>query len=205
MISRNKMKWPLVAALALLAVLAGLILGIERGNAPSLVLFAGRFHPTIVHFPIAFLILGAGIEILAPTSDAIGRLRPAVPIILGLGALSALAAAVLGYLLSLDGGYDAGLLSLHMWLGFGVFGLSLGIAAASFRMTRSGTVYRTVLGALVLLVVVTGHLGGSLARGTDYLTYYLPESIKRVAGFGGAPASGLIVDIDSARVYADLI
>lgn len=204
MMFRVRTKWILVAGLAA-AALAVLVLGIERGSAPTLVLFAGRFHPTIVHFPIAFLILGASIEILAPSWRQAARVQPAVPFILGLGAFSALAAAVLGYLLSLGGGYEAGLLSLHMWLGFIVFALSVGLAAVSIMKTSRGRIYRGALAVLLVLIVVTGHFGGSLARGSDYLTYYLPTPVKQLTGLGRISSAGLIADVDSALVYADLV
>lgn len=197
--------WIILAGIVIAAALVMFVAGLERGSAPGIVLFAGRFHPTIVHFPIAFLLLGAGIEILAPRWTGAERLRPAVPYILGLGAFCALAAAGLGYLLSLDGGYDPGLLSLHMWLGFGVFAVSLAIAAASAFWANPGWMYRAVLGALVVLVVVTGHLGGSLARGSDYLTYYLPAPVKKIAGLGGQAPTGLIANVDSALVFGDVV
>jgi hypothetical protein len=187
------------------AVLMVLALGIERGSAPSFVLFVGRFHPTVVHFPIAFLILAIAIEAFASVSVHVGKVRPAVPFILLLGSLSALASVVLGYLLSLGGGYDEGLLSVHMWLGLGVMVLAFALAFLSSRTSYSVPVFRGSLYALGVLVIVAGHLGGSLARGSGYLTYYLPASVKHLAGFDVNPGAGLIADIDSAYVYADLV
>jgi hypothetical protein len=187
------------------AVLIVLVLGIERGSAPSFVLFVGRFHPTVVHFPIAFLILAIAIEALASVSVHVGKVRPAVPFILLLGSLSALASVVLGYLLSLGGGYDEDLLSVHMWLGLGVMVLAFVLAFLSSRTTYSVPLFRGSLYALGALVIVAGHLGGSLARGSGYLTYYLPAPLKQLAGFDVNPGGGLIANIDSAYVYADLV
>lgn len=188
-----------------IAVLAALVLGIERGSAPAGVLFVGRFHPTIVHFPIAFLILAIVIEAFASSSEYLEKVRPAVPFILLLGALSALASVVLGYLLSLGGGYDEDLLTIHLWLGLGVMVLAFVLAFMSSRTAYSVPIFRGSLLALGGLVIVAGHLGGSLARGSGYLTYYLPAPLKQLAGLNTGPSTGLIADVDSALVYGDLV
>lgn len=198
-------KWWISAALIVVTILAALVLGIERGSAPSFVLFVGRFHPTIVHFPIAFLILAILIEGLASRSSYVAAVRGAVPFILLLGALSALASVVLGYLLSLGGGYDDDLLAVHMWLGLSVMVFAFVLALISSWNPSPGRFFRGSLYALGFLVVVAGHLGGSLARGSGYLTYYLPEPVKDLVGLQSGPGAGLIANVDSAVVYADLV
>ncbi len=195
----------IAGGILLIAGMAVLVLGIERGSAPSIVLFVGRFHPTVVHFPIAFLILAILIEVLAARSTYVARVRPAVPFILLLGALSALASVVLGYLLSLGGGYDDDLLSLHMWLGLTVTVLAFGLAMISSEKAPSGRVFRGSLYVLGILVVVAGYFGGTLARGSGYMTYYLPEPLKQLAGLESGPGKGLITNVDSSLVFADLI
>ena len=195
----------IAAGFVTVAVLAALVLGIDRGSAPSGILFVGRFHPTVVHFPIAFLILAIVIEAFASKSEYVEKVRPAVPFILLLGALSALASVVLGYLLSLGGGYDDDLLSIHLWLGLSVMVLAFVLAFVASRTTYSAPIFRGSLFALGGLVLVAGHLGGSLARGSGYLTYYLPTPLKQLAGLDAGPSSGLIADVDSALVYAELV
>lgn len=186
-------------------VLLVLVLGLDRGDAPAFVLFVGRFHPTIVHFPIALLLIAAVIELLAPRWRSAARVRSAVPFLLMLGAVSALAAVVLGYLLSLGGGYDEQTLSLHFWLGLVVTAFAFIVAIAASWIAEPGRLFRGMVGALAFLVVFAGHFGGSLARGSGYLTYYLPQPIKSLVGIEGGAPGGLIADVDSARVYADLV
>lgn len=198
-------KWLVIGAATAAIVLLVLILGIERGQAPSFALFVGRFHPTIVHFPIAFLILGVLVDVLAPYSKLASQMRPAVPFILALGAATALASVVLGYLLSLGGGYDEFLLSIHMWLGLAVMGLAFALAVVALRRPERGRVFSGSMIAMGILVVVAGHLGGSLARGSGYLTYYLPAPVKQMVGLSIGPSEGLIANVDSALVYADLV
>ena len=107
-------KWWIILAAVAAVALTFLVLGIERGSAPALALFLGRFHPTIVHFPIAFLLLGVAVGLLSARFSVLAPMRPAVPLILLVGALSALLSVFLGYLLSLGGGYEESLLSIHM-------------------------------------------------------------------------------------------
>jgi uncharacterized membrane protein len=187
--------------------LTGLVLADFR-SPPDLLLFIGRFHPMIVHFPIGLLLLAALLE-------AFSMLRPfravrhATAFVLFLGAVSAVGAVVVGYLLSLQGGYDEELLSRHKWLGFTV---AVGAMAAAYLKIRgwgrgSKLLHRTYQGVLLATVGVlmaAGHLGGSLTHGSGYLTYYLPQPVKELLRVEGGSRSA-IVHIDSAFVYQDLV
>lgn len=198
-------KWWIVLGSAASLVLLLLVMSIERGQAPGIVLFVGRFHPTVVHFPIALLLLGALLEAAAPYSERVARMRSAVPFIWLLGAFSALAAVVLGYLLSLGGGYEEGLLTWHMRLGLFLTAGAFGLAAASSRIQQGNRVYRGAVFGMAFLVLAAGHLGGTLTRGSGYLTQYMPAPIKTLVGLEAGRAGSLIVNVDSARVYADIV
>lgn len=195
-----------VIALAV-AVLAGLLLG--DGRPPELLLLVGRFHPMIVHFPIALLVLAGALEIGSSLVRPLRPLRRATPTILIAGAASAIAAVIAGYLLSLDGEYDDALLDRHKWLGIGVALAASATAVLSLaqrrrhaRTLRVG--YRGSLALTVGVLMVAGHMGGSLTHGPEYLTEYLPAPVKLAVGMkGGAPFR--IADIDSAVIYRDLV
>ena len=197
--------WIWVVALLLAGVLLVWMISLAPGDAPGFALFLGRFHPVVVHFPIALLLLGAVVEVFGARSPSLSRVRPVAPFLLLLGALSSLAAVALGYMLSLAGGYEEGLLTLHMRLGLAVTALAFVMAFLSAWLPEPGKVYRTVLALLMALVVLAGHFGGSLARGNGYLTYYLPSPVKSLFGISGGVPDGLIANVDSAYVYADLV
>ncbi len=201
----SKKGWIWGVALLLAGALVVFTLGLDRGDAPGFVLFLGRFHPVVVHFPIALLLLGAAVELLGSRSRSLARARPVAPFLLLLGALSSLAAVALGYMLSLAGGYAEGLLTLHLRLGLAVTALAFVLAFLSAWLPEPGKAYRTALAGLVALVVLAGHFGGSLARGSGYLTYYLPAPVKSLLGVSGGASDGLIANVDSAYVYADLV
>ncbi len=109
---------------------------------------------------------------------------------------SAIVAATTGYLLSLDGGYEAGLLSWHQWLGFGVVGLSILLYLLHRQTQKKGNkFYFPLFGFTALLLTITGHYGGSLTHGVDFLSPSAPSK----------NAKKIIADIDNAGVYEDLI
>ena len=70
------------------------------GDVPDFVLFLGRFHPMVLHFPIGLLLLAAFMELLVRFRSA-EHLKPSIPLVLGLGAASAFITSIAGLLLSL--------------------------------------------------------------------------------------------------------
>jgi mono/diheme cytochrome c family protein len=97
-----------------------------------------------------------------------------VSVLVWLAALSAVFTATTGYILSNEDGYGTSTVTLHMRLGIGLAIGSVALAVVHLRAsegTRSGglTAYRVLLGALVLLLFPTGHLGGTIAHGEDFL------------------------------------
>jgi uncharacterized membrane protein len=78
--------------------------------------FLGRLHPLVVHLPIGFLVLGLVFELLSYI-PRYSILKGAVSTALLFGFISAVAACIFGYMLSLSGEYDAGVLSNHRLAG----------------------------------------------------------------------------------------
>ena len=86
--------------------------------------FLGRLHPMIVHFPIAFLIFAAVLE-LVTIRKYNSRFRPGIQLLVLIGAISAVIAAVFGWLLANSDGIQGELLDLHQKLGIATAVLSL--------------------------------------------------------------------------------
>lgn len=133
----------------------------------------GRLHPAVVHFPIALVSLAALLETWQLVRRKPG-LHPATPSCLVFGALSCLAAAVLGWFLE-DAEPHAGLtMELHRWIGFAsvagaIVGMILLVRASSSPSARLALRAFLFLGAT--LVGVTGYLGGELAFGKNHLVH----------------------------------
>src|SRR5437879_5670695 len=78
--------------------------------------FIGRFHPLVVHFPIALILLVPILE-LAGINPRFSYLRASAAFVLGLATMGATVAAILGWSLARSGGYSGTLLTQHMWGG----------------------------------------------------------------------------------------
>lgn len=171
-------------------------------------LFIGRFHPLVVHLPIGFLLLAA-IFHFASRRTTFESLRQAVGPAIFLGALSATLSVIFGLALANQGGYDDQALFWHKWLGIGVALISIATwLVYSDRMKALIKGKSILIGSLVLLLVLTGHLGGNLTHGEDYLLQYAPGFLKSILGQNDNPdkqklAAGL--PIDSLLVYHHLI
>ncbi len=82
----------------------------------DIITFLGRFHPLVVHLPIGFLLMGAVFNVLSYFPNY-RFLKDAMSFTLLAGFLAAVAACILGYLLSQSGEYDPEVLSQHRLVG----------------------------------------------------------------------------------------
>lgn len=207
---RLKRRNALIVGVALL-ISGAVAYGLSTTEPPGLVLFIGRFHPLIVHLPIGILMAALLMEGAAHYAGMQG-LREANVFVLICAAVSAVLAVVAGLFLAREGGYDEATLFWHRWLGVGVAG---GSAAAALLVALSrrhrGTAWRRayqgVLVATACLLVMTGHLGGTLTHGPTYLTRHMPAPLASLLGRDapGAVGSNRFVHVDSAYVYEDLV
>jgi uncharacterized membrane protein/mono/diheme cytochrome c family protein len=148
-------------------------------EAPNIVLFLGRFHPLLVHLPIGFLVLLVALESLACFRRFRGA-NASAGYILALLVPSALVSAACGWLLSQSGEYAGDILRAHRWLGFATALLCALVALFHWRgWTRA---YVVSLYSSAVALAFTGHFGGSLTHGSDYLTHYAPPAIKALLG-----------------------
>ncbi len=129
-----------------------------------------RFHPLLVHLPIGILLVAAGFSLVARRPDCAG-LRPAIPVLYFWGMLGAAASCFSGWLLADGGEYEAALLDRHRWMGIGTAAAAAGLYFAERGSFGYLPLRLRQLGALAALVLlsITGHFGGSLTHGSDYL------------------------------------
>ena len=133
----------------------------------------GRLHPLIVHFPIALVMIAAWAEGVAFTT--LDSHWHAVAVInVRAGALFAFAAAIAGWRLAPTFGFESSrLMQWHGALGAAATVLTAGAAIATFRTGVGGVrglwIYRIALASAAIVVAATGHLGGLLVWGADFL------------------------------------
>jgi len=159
--------------------------------------FFGHFHVVLVHLPIGILLLACVFQWLE-RRPKFSSLRVATNIALMIGMICAILAALTGYLLSFSGDYDEGLVITHQWFGISVAAVSI----AMFYFHSKTAPFRTQVSVSILLfvlIVITGHLGGTLTHGSDYLTKSWNLSPDTVAQRKPIP------NVQEAMVYSDII
>src|SRR5882757_1218276 len=77
--------------------------------------FFSHLHPALVHLPIGILLMAFVLQMLSQR-EKYAALRPAVPVTLLAGLLSAVVTCITGFLLFRSGDYDVSLVSWHMWM-----------------------------------------------------------------------------------------
>lgn len=174
----------------------------------DLIYFLGRFHVLVLHVPVGVLLLAVGMEALArwPRRFVAGRsvLEPAMPLIWAFGALSAVATVVLGTMHASEPGFSGAGVEHHRWSGTALAFTAVLIwawradAPLSFaRIWPAGMV------AIVALLIVTGHFGGVLTHGPDYLTEYAPGF--QHGKHGALAARARVTDPAAADIYLDVV
>lgn len=157
----------------------------------------GRFHPLLVHLPIGILLLAVVLQWLSGMAR-FSNLRPALQLTLLLGLISALASCISGYFLSLAGDYDIDLVERHQWMGI----LTAMVTGIWYWLEsrKISNRYLQVSSMVVLAAItVTGHFGGSLTHGEDYLDELFSNPEKP------GPALAAIPNVQDAFLYKDIV
>lgn len=147
----------------------------------------GKFHPLLVHLPIGFFFLAALLRILTvlkkiTVSDSVFKWVLLSTFLVSICSIGT------GWLLSGSGEYDDTLRVRHQWSA-----VLFGVLVLLLYFTRYQRGIHDVLWGLALLVLtVTGHYGGSLTHGEDFLWKAEAEPL-------------LIENVQEARVYEELI
>jgi uncharacterized membrane protein len=134
--------------------------------------FIGKFHPLLVHFPIALVLMAAAAELVVIAvprktwrSVGVANIRA--------GAALGVVTAITGWLFASSPMVDATTsLEWHRWVGMAAAAGAMSAALLSSRLhvsSRSAFVYRFTLFVTALLVAITGHLGGTLVWGARFL------------------------------------
>jgi hypothetical protein len=156
----------------------------------EIVKYLGNFHPVVLHLPIgAFLF-----TLLLFAYQKFTNIKLTIPIRLGLifSFTSAIVSSILGYILQFYGEYDNSLVNFHMWLAV-LTTLLIGLIYFLHKKNEDNKYIAHSFVSAVIFMTVTGHYGGSITHGKDYLK--LPE-INQTVRF---------VSYDSIHVYNDVV
>ena len=169
----------------------------------------GRLHPLIVHLPIGFIILGLLLQWYdrkAKTFDSV------IAIIYGWAGISAVLACITGYLQYLGEGYAFDTVKWHLWAGIATALFSFLMYAKIKALKPVDFLSKTPIVALSILFFVlisfTGHQGGNITHGEDYLVEPLPNSIKSALGIETFEEKEIALtdeNLEEALLYEDVI
>ncbi len=164
--------------------------------------FIGRFHPLFVHLPIGFIIAAVLLEWRLKD----GRYQKAISYLWFLSAITAGVASLCGWFLANDGSYANWTLFAHRWLGILIAVVSLYawyVRRDPNPNVRSKKITNVVS---IAMLAVTGHLGGNMTHGSDYLLEYAPTPIQKLMGYGKTGNDlPQFTDPDSVMTYRDII
>ncbi|NNC70292.1 MAG: hypothetical protein HKN90_05650, partial [Flavobacteriaceae bacterium] len=171
------------------------VMGYAQGEeVPRIVLFFGRFHPVLLHIPIGVLLVTFFIDIK-------GRLQKnysenTIRSMLGFAAFFSVITSLLGYFLSLEGGYEQTILDYHFYLGLITTILIISLYYLSKKIDyHQSKVFLSVFIFSILSLIITGHFGSVLTHGENFLTEYTKPEKKSIT----------ITVVDSLRLYNDVI
>jgi uncharacterized membrane protein len=194
---------PLVFAAFGIAAVLYAAFGIEQGTGEvnEWYLFLGRFHPLAVHLPIGLLLVAALFEWLGVIRP-FAHLRRAVPALLVLACLGALAAVYHGVLLAAGSGVLSETVDSHLWAGVSLsVAMFLLVPARAFlpRIPRiiAAPCYQLLLVVSLFLLMSASHLGGNITHGKDYLVEYMPEPMREALSVLPAPIREFIGLVDA--------
>ena len=140
--------------------------------------YAGKFHPLVIHFPIALTIMAALSEaVYMQTKNTI--LSNVARVNLIMAGFSAILAAILGWangeFIKVSPDMES-VLFRHRWLGISsticlICAIFFSESAHHFGSLRLNLGYRACLFTAALLITITGHLGATLVFGSDYFNW----------------------------------
>jgi mono/diheme cytochrome c family protein/uncharacterized membrane protein len=148
----------------------------RRSVFESLIGWFGKFHPAIVHFPIALLTAAALAELLRMVTGK-PSFEPVSRYCVWLGFVTAVLAGGLGWFAGSSRlSDDPWILTTHRWLGTSTVAcaaLVLVLCEVSRRPDpgRTGIWFRVTLLGVAVLGLVTGFFGGALVFGLDHYAW----------------------------------
>ncbi len=147
----------------------------------------GKFHPLLVHLPIGFFFLAALLRILTvlkkiTVSDSVFKWVLLSTFLVSIFSIGT------GWLLSGSGEYDDTLRVRHQW---SAVLFSILVLLLYFTPNQRG-IHDVLWGLALLVLTVTGHYGGSLTHGEDFLWKAEVEPL-------------VVENVQEARVYEELI
>jgi hypothetical protein len=152
------------AVFGIQVLIAFILLFESQISVPLWLQTIGRLHLVLLHLPIGLFLLTALLVFTRKyfESESFDSL---VSFLLHLTSLAASLSALMGLLLSFEGGYDNDALGLHKWLGLTMSFFSWILLMVS----EDKFAFKPLIALGVILLVLTGHFGANLTHGEDFI------------------------------------
>jgi uncharacterized membrane protein len=178
----------LIGPIALVALVAlSLLEGTSLDFALKWVSFLGRFHPVLLHLPIG-LFTGVLLLEIYVLVRPVTRVPEKIHFLLMAAFYTAVVSALFGIFLSWEGGYNSDGLNFHKWAGIATVAVILVLdwllKGRRAHPDKLPTTYFAGLVVTIGVISITGHQGGSLTHGSNFLTELNPfasqEEVKEI-------------------------
>ena len=173
---------------------------VDLGGSSRYVLFAGKFHPVVLHIPIALMILIVPFSLylqfnkrheIESGDDSFSSLFEGV---LYSVALICTATAILGFFLAAGGNYDQESLRFHKWLGVALALSTHALIYVRKAYSTNFKVWNASLFLTLVLMTAGSHFGGTLTHGEGFFAFQetsktavnIPLFTERTTVYAGA-------------------
>ena len=152
-------------------------------------------HTLFLHFPIVMLSLCIFWELFSGYKKTYAGVKAEIgDELLLAAAITSVITALMGLFLSREAGYTPDLLVWHKWGGVFISFLSLVWYIFRVKMRQIKPVLLTTALAAIVMIIVTGHLGGNITHGQDFLFAPVIAEVKKPP-----------VLFEDAEIYADMV
>ena len=164
--------------------------------------FLGSLHPLIVHLPIGIVLLTIAIDVFMRNKN--NSVQRVITMGWFFSFFSGLLAAIFGWFLGDNGYYLDSQINIHKWSGIAFVSICFIVwllRYINFRFSKSFN--RSVNLTSIILLMITGHFGGEMTHGQNYLFENLPYTQKKISVTTLSETKRS--NNDSLFVYEDLI
>lgn len=132
--------------------------------------YLGRLHPLVLHLPIGIYVLAFVLQYLKPKRIQIDQ--RILSILLNAGLIAACLTWLFGWLLSRSGDYGENIIFWHQWTSLAfvlsAFMVSL-MHSIKAKYSWASQLYHTSFFLSLFLITISGHFGGEITHGEDFL------------------------------------
>ena len=157
----------------------------------DLLILLGRFHPLIIHLPIGFIVLGVLIDL---NKNNLKWSKEALQFIFFWASITGIFSIITGYLQYQKEGYLWETIQGHLIAGI----LTVILSFTFYLYLKRNLVFKSIKTRFftfghILLLTITGHLGGNITHGEDHLK----EPFNNLVGISS------LIEENAIRYYDD--